>query len=180
MSNPKDRLFTLEQLAELLHLPLFTINEAWLDEELHQCEQTLLRQNYEDDIEETPEEVEKIEEQAQKAVDKEISLALSKYETIIVNNAEWLAKHYGLTIDKVDDYNWSFSPRSSVCITWATICNALIDTINGVGMFEFANAKDFKDATSCSTYKEAAQKHLHHMYSYLEVYGHSYPFNVEY
>ena len=55
--------------------------------------------------------------------------------------------------------------------TWREAASALVQTINGVGMFYYTDAKELKDAGPYKSYKQAVLSHLHWATRYPEVYG---------
>jgi hypothetical protein len=59
--------------------------------------------------------------------------------------------------------------------TWDNAAMKIIDTINGVGMFEFSNLKEFKSSGPYSSSRDAVLQHLHWMKRRPEVYGDARP-----
>jgi hypothetical protein len=55
--------------------------------------------------------------------------------------------------------------------TWTTVATALMETINGYGMFFFNGVKEFLYSTSGDNYCEVVENHLHWMVEHSAVYG---------
>jgi hypothetical protein len=68
-------------------------------------------------------------------------------------------------------YEYRIVPR----VSWADVASKLIDTINGVGMWEFNSVKELKEVGPYNTVKQAVLAHLGHIKRRPEVYGTSSP-----
>lgn len=96
---------------------------------------------------------------------KSVEAAWDKYlryfylvtEPVLIQRDGWQEKGYRLTPEKDK--------------TWKDVCQEIVETINGVGMFWFDSALDLLQTGPYKSYKEAASRHFHHMKHYGAVYG---------
>ena len=107
MSNPKDRVFTIEELVALFKFPEFTINEEWQDRLHYDCYKEYIKQG---------ESKEDSEALAEKYVDKEITEAYNKWVTAVESNVEFLAHKHDLTLFN-NDGKYTFEPQK----TWKDV-----------------------------------------------------------
>lgn len=67
----------------------------------------------------------------------------------------------------VRPFEYKVEPSKS----WDAALKAIIETINGVGMFHFSSVREFLDSGPYSTPRIGVLTHLHHIASYPAVYG---------
>lgn len=96
----------------------------------------------------------------------------------VVSVAQDLFQNYGLTLIPKDDsrgvpefrrslpHHFKVMPETS----WNDAAEKILETINGVGLFEFRSLRDFLDSGPY-TAREAVLSHLHYIRRYPDVYG---------
>ena len=100
----------------------------------------------------------------QEAEEKELH---SKYMSGLESAAASVLEPHGLVLEDTGKGKFKVIPESG----WADAASRIVDTINGVGMFEFASAKEFKDSGPYKSYKDAVLHHLGWARRYSDVYG---------
>jgi hypothetical protein len=174
--NPKEQSEKLDltELAKLLDLP----TQDDIMEDLSEAEMQVyadalgeLRRERERDLEEgeelSPEDEEALEEEARTISEKEAAHNYRNYVHAVEAAAEKFFELHslGVTSEK-DDGVYIVEPMES----WEKSADAIRETINGVGMFEFSDLDEFLESGPY-TPKEAVLSHLHWMKDYAEVYG---------
>lgn len=93
-----------------------------------------------------------------------------RYHDALTNVADTLFEQHGLTLVPVGKgrtpYEFTITPKKS----WEDAAAKILDTINGVGMFEFKNVKEFLDSGPY-TARQAVLQHLHYIKRRPDVYG---------
>ena len=104
---------------------------------------------------------------AEKAESDERDDAHKQYRNAVISAAEWLLGEHGLTLVELKDgWRWRLVPEKS----WRDAAEKIRTTINGYGMFEFHDVREFCSAgpyTVC----QAVMNHLGWMKQYAAVYG---------
>ena len=104
---------------------------------------------------------------------------LGKYHRALLNVAREVFEQHGLNlvpakfVSKMEPtpMDYTVMPIES----WVDAAKAIIETINGVGSFEYDNVKEFVHATSSKTPAQAVMSHLHWMKDRAEVFGTMHP-----
>ena len=155
--------YTLEELAKWLKLPdYFDVvehNQAFLDDYYRAAYEEALNDG---DSEEEAEEA--AMEAQQKAEEEEIYW---KYRNGVTEAAEAVLEPHHLELEDLGKGQYKVVPEE----TWKDAAAALVQTINGVGMFYYEDAKELKDVGPYKSYKQAVLSHLHWATYYPEVYG---------
>ena len=110
---------------------------------------------------------EEAEEYGQKCEQEEIDEAFRNWANAVEYVAADLFEKHGLSLQesKKHKYNYKVVPIES----WRDAARHIVTTINGVGMFEFRNVKEFLDSGPY-TAREAVLQHLHVIEDWVEVY----------
>lgn len=165
-SNPKKTsdIVNIEKLAEDFKLP------EWEDVEKLNIDNIMEAGGYaRDEALKEGESEEQAEEAAQKAQDEARDELYRNWHDAVENVAEDLFETHNLTLvpkSAAPSYEFKVEPTK----TWTEAAESIIDTINGVGMFEFKSVKEFLDSGPY-TLREAVLSHLHWIKRYPEVYG---------
>ena len=114
---------------------------------------------------------EEAEEAAMKAESDERDEAVTKYRDAIIAAATKLfAEHHLVLTEKKRRGRMTDTFLVAPDKSWRDSAACLVETINGYGMFHFANVRDFC-VSGPYTPKEAVLGHLHWIESYPAVYG---------
>lgn len=155
--------FTLDEIAELVGVETWDKIEdrnpdAWGDYWLHARKEALADGLSDDEA----------DEKGREAEDEARSESFRKWENALLRAAKEIIGEHGLDIKplKTKSYLYKLSPAES----WEAAAAKIIDTINGVGYFEFRNVKEFRDSLPATT-RGAVLEHLHWMKRRPEVYG---------
>ena len=112
----------------------------------------------------------KTERQAEKALEKAEKKTYDEmgkaYIAAIFDTIEKEAEKFHLTVIQQKPNRYKVVPTTD----WKTSLKEIIDTINGVGMFEFNSIKEFLESGPY-TLREGVLTHLHYLEDYGRVYG---------
>ncbi len=111
----------------------------------------------------TDRQAEKVREEAEGEAHDEIGKA---YISAIFDTIEKEAEKFHLTVIQQKPNRYKVVPTTD----WKTSLREIIDTINGVGMFEFNTIKEFLESGPY-TLREGVLTHLHYLADYGHVYG---------
>lgn len=172
MAKTTKDIFDLQELASLLDLPKFDDFEF---------DDTSYGQGYDAAIEEGKTEDEAME-QGVKWEEGEQKEVFRKYRNAVEHVAEQIFDQHGLIIVEEKktlpkskgggSYSlYKVAPEKS----WDEAVNRILETINGVGMFEFNSRREFIDSGPYKSSKDAVLQHLHWMKRRPEVYGDTRP-----
>lgn len=120
---------------------------------------------------------EEAEELAMKAESEEQSEYSNNYYDAVMFAAEWLFGKHGLQLHPVKvkgkevSRPWEYKVIPST--SWDVAFTSIRETINGVGMFDAYNAKEFMKSTCCTTARQCVLMHLHWMRDYCSIFGES-------
>jgi hypothetical protein len=160
--------FELHELAKLFNLP--DINDFEFDGEAWS-------QGYKEAIREGKSEDE-AEEQARKWEESEQDEAFRHWKGAVEHVAEQLFEQHGMVLVEEQKQIPKAKGGGSYTLyrvapekSWDDAMAKILDTIHGVGMFEFASLKEFRESGPYRSSKEAVLKHLHWMKDRPEVYG---------
>lgn len=109
------------------------------------------------------------EEEINEEVQRLESQAFDAYVKAVTSVASELFSEHGLELtSSVDDsYTFFLEPQDS----WEGAANAIRETINGYGMFEFSSLDEMIQSSSCEDARACAIGHLHWIPKFFEVYG---------
>lgn len=152
----------VEDLARLLDLPSL--------DDILELNQEYLFSYYQHGLEEARAEglaLEDAEEQAEEAQWEGEKELLEQWSSALEAAAASVFEPHGLEVEDRGKGVYRLVPEKG----WKDVAAHLVNTINGVGMFYYEDAKDLKDVGPYKSYKEAVLSHLHWMTRYSDVYG---------
>ena len=115
----------------------------------------------------TEEDAEEAEMKGQQAAQDEI---YHSYRRALESTVETLLEKHNLQLQSYGKYaQYKILPADGK--TWTDAAAEIMSTIHGVGSFEFASLKEFKDSGPYASYKEAVLKHLGWIKRWPDVYG---------
>jgi len=105
-----------------------------------------------------------------------------KWHDAVMAVADNLFERHGLNLIPVKPRKgasrpYEFHVKPFLATSWEDAAGKIMDTINGVGMFEFADLEEFLNSGPW-TARQAVLSHLHWIKSWPEVYGESMPRKV--
>lgn len=114
------------------------------------------------------EEAEAANMKAQEEADTEL---YHQWHSGVMAAADQLFEKHGLILTPggKDDYPYEY--RVAPTESWGKALSAIIETINGVGMFHFSSPQEFLRSGPYATARIGVLTHLHHIASYPKVYG---------
>lgn len=162
----KDKL-NLDELAHLFDLPAWEkIDESNMDNQWEHGNYA-----YKEALEHGASEA-KAEKAREKAEEEAGSEVYVSWGEGVIAAADQLFRYHYLELIPIKGtgrypYEFKVVPKT----TWDSALGQIIETINGVGMFHFASAREFLDSGPYSTPRIGVLTHLHHIASYPAVYG---------
>lgn len=175
--NVKDGSLSWKELADLLSVksPEDEAERIWEAVALSDFGWTLeyARQGLSGEV--SQEEIEaKASEIEQDCIDRECDEQSKKYEAALKYVGEKLFEEHNLCLTEVEkegeESHFLIEPKKNSCTGWYRAAQALIETINGYGMFGFANVHEFVDHGPYESIKEAVLTHAHWIPSWAQVY----------
>jgi hypothetical protein len=167
--------YTLDEIADLLGVdPWEKIEDrnpdAWGEYYVH-ARREAEKENREDHENDPSVELlsdDKLDEIGIEAESEARDESYGKWKNALENAAETIFGQHGLNIAplKTKPYLYKITPAES----WEDAASKIIDTINGVGYFEFRSVKEFRDSIPTTT-RQAVLGHLHWMKDRSKVYG---------
>lgn len=88
------------------------------------------------------------------------------YYDAVVNTSKYLFEQHNLYLESKKPFIYCVQP----VVSWKDSANEIIETINGVGMFEFLSVKEFLESGPY-TPMMAVMNHLHWIPDWVRVYG---------
>lgn len=162
MANKISDIIELHALAETLGLP--STEETWdrLAENGYAWE---VRSQTEQEVLADGATQEEAEERGMQAEQEVLDEEFKKVVNAIEGVADKLFAEHGLVLTPVK-YGYKITPEKS----WNDAATLVMDTINGVGQFEFRNLREFLDSGPY-TARQAVLSHLHWIKRRPDVYG---------
>ena len=162
MSKPTSDFITQESLAKLLGIQSYDkvedFNQGYLDEVFGEALKNAERDGLEGD---------EADEQAMKAVDEERTELYHKYQNALEQAADELFREHGLMLSEMRKGGYKISPTKS----WRDAAALIMETINGVGYFEFTSVDQFIRESSERGARGTVLTHLHWIKERPRIYG---------
>ena len=160
--------YQMDELAKFLGIPEFTDVVEHNQEYLGDYYQAGWNEAWDPEL--PVEEAEAAAEEAALEAEREAEEELYfKYSGALEAAAESILDPHGLAAEHPGKILWAYKIVPTG--TWKEAAAKLVQTINGVGMFYYEDAKDLKDVGPYKSYKQAVLSHLHWAMYYPEVYG---------